>query len=55
MSVRKIMRTLDMVEVAGFEPVAFASRTQRSTKLSHTSRLLKDITTKDEVLREKFI
>ena len=28
-----------MVEVTGFEPAAFASRTQRSTKLSHTSTL----------------
>ena len=26
---------LTLVEAAGFEPVAFASRTQRSTKLSH--------------------
>ena len=26
-----------MVEVAGLEPTASASRTQRSTKLSHTS------------------
>ena len=26
-----------MVEVTGFEPAASASRTQRSTKLSHTS------------------
>lgn len=31
------IRTLDMVEVAGLEPTASASRTQRSTKLSHTS------------------
>ena len=28
-----------MVEVAGLEPTASASRTQRSTKLSHTSFL----------------
>ena len=27
----------DVVEVAGLEPTASASRTQRSTKLSHTS------------------
>ena len=26
-----------LVEAAGFEPVAFASRTQRSTKLSYAS------------------
>ena len=31
------LRTLDMVEVTGLEPAASASRTQRSTKLSHTS------------------
>ena len=30
-------RLLYMVEVAGLEPTASASRTQRSTKLSHTS------------------
>ena len=29
--------TFQLVEAAGFEPVAFASRTQRSTKLSYTS------------------
>ena len=27
-----------VVEVTGFEPATFASRTQRSTKLSHTSK-----------------
>ena len=27
-----------MVEVTGLEPAASASRTQRSTKLSHTSK-----------------
>ncbi len=30
-----------MVEVTGLEPAASASRTQRSTKLSHTSILIK--------------
>ena len=31
-----------MVEVTGLEPAASASRTQRSTKLSHTSMWLPD-------------
>ena len=30
-------RIFDLVEVTGLEPAASASRTQRSTKLSHTS------------------
>ena len=29
----------DMVEVAGFEPAAFWSRTKRATKLRYTSSL----------------
>ena len=29
-----------MVEVTGLEPAASASRTQRSTKLSHTSKYM---------------
>ena len=32
-------RIFDLVEVTGLEPAASASRTQRSTKLSHTSLL----------------
>ncbi len=30
----------DVVEVTGFEPATSASRTQHSTKLSHTSKTL---------------
>ena len=33
----------DMVEVAGFEPAAFWSRTKRATKLRYTSFLLEPI------------
>ena len=32
-----LYRFVNMVEVTGFEPATSASRTQRSTKLSHTS------------------
>ncbi len=32
--------TLLVVGMTGFEPAAFASRTQRSTKLSHIPKIL---------------
>ena len=34
---KKRVEVIDMVEATGFEPAASASRTQRSTKLSHAS------------------
>ena len=37
----------NMVEVTGFEPAASSSRTKRSTKLSHTSKPLSFVVTRD--------
>ena len=39
----QISTSVHLVEVTGLEPAASASRTQRSTKLSHTSILLPSI------------
>ena len=40
---QEFRRPCQVVEVTGFEPTTSASRTQRSTKLSHTSSTASDI------------
>ena len=45
---------LNLVEVTGFEPATSASRTQRSTKLSHTSILYFNCTLNKKISQRPF-
>ena len=53
-SLSNAVRTLAMVGVTGFEPMASWSRTKRDTKLRHTPKCLKNYILLSRKLQEIF-